>query len=118
MWAFVFFPLLSTRSTVLIVLATVVALVTHATMYGPQAAFIAELFSTELRYSGASMGYQIAGVLGGGDRPDRVDRAGRRVRHAPSRCRSTWLAMIVLTLIALASRRRPPGSTCTSRAPR
>ncbi len=34
-------------------------------MYGPQAAFIAELFSTRLRYSGASMGYQLAGVLGG-----------------------------------------------------
>ena len=55
-WAFVFFPLLSTRSPVVIVLATVVALITHAAMYGPQAAFIAELFSTELRYSGASMG--------------------------------------------------------------
>jgi hypothetical protein len=34
-------------------------------MYGPQAAFIVELFSTRLRYSGASMGYQIAGILGG-----------------------------------------------------
>jgi hypothetical protein len=33
--------------------------------YGPQAAFISELFSTRLRYSGASLGYQIAGVLGG-----------------------------------------------------
>jgi hypothetical protein len=34
-------------------------------MYGPQAAFVAELFSTRLRYSGASMGYQIAGIFGG-----------------------------------------------------
>jgi hypothetical protein len=47
----------------------VIALLTHAAMYGPQAAFIAELFSTELRYSGASMGYQLAGVVGGGIAP-------------------------------------------------
>jgi metabolite-proton symporter len=64
-WIFVFFPLLNTRSTLLILFATVVALIFHAAMYGPQAAFIAELFSTRLRYSGASLGYQIAGVLGG-----------------------------------------------------
>src|SRR3954451_1403507 len=65
-WSFAFFPLLSSGSTPVIVLAVVVALLTHAAMYGPQAAFIAELFATELRYSGASMGYQLAGVLGGG----------------------------------------------------
>ncbi len=64
-WVFVFFPLLDTKSFPLIALAAVVALVTHAAMYGPQAAFIAELFSTRLRYSGASMGYQVAGIVGG-----------------------------------------------------
>jgi len=64
-WVFAFFPLLDTRSFPLIALAAVVALAAHAAMYGPQAAFIAELFSTRLRYSGASMGYQVAGVVGG-----------------------------------------------------
>ncbi|SDY97978.1 metabolite-proton symporter [Micromonospora pattaloongensis] len=64
-WIFAFFPLLNTRHTLLIVLAAVVSLFFHAAMYGPQAAFISELFSTRLRYSGASLGYQIAGVLGG-----------------------------------------------------
>ncbi|MBN6052152.1 MHS family MFS transporter [Nonomuraea sp. RK-328] len=68
-WVFVFFPLLDTRSFPLIALAVVVALVTHAAMYGPQAAFIAELFSTRLRYSGASMGYQVAGIVGGAIAP-------------------------------------------------
>ncbi|MFD1934399.1 MULTISPECIES: MFS transporter [Nonomuraea] len=68
-WVFVFFPLLDTRSFPLIVVAAVVALVTHAAMYGPQASFIAELFSTRLRYSGASMGYQVAGIVGGGIAP-------------------------------------------------
>jgi len=64
-WVFAFFLILNTRTGPLIILATVVALVFHAAMYGPQAAFIAELFSTRLRYSGASLGYQMAGVLGG-----------------------------------------------------
>ncbi len=64
-WAFAFFPLLDTKSFPLIALAAIIALVTHAAMYGPQAAFIAELFSTRLRYSGASMGYQVAGIVGG-----------------------------------------------------
>ena len=62
---FVFFPLLDTRSAFLIVVAAVGGLLCHAAMYGPQAAFISELFSTRVRYSGASLGYQIAGVLGG-----------------------------------------------------
>src|SRR5437763_6995601 len=65
LWVCGFFLLLDARSAPLIVLATVVALVFHAAMYGPQAAFIAELFSTRLRYSAASLGYQVAGVLGG-----------------------------------------------------
>jgi metabolite-proton symporter len=64
-WVFGFFALLNTRKTPLVILAAVVALLFHAAMYGPQAAFISELFSTRLRYSGASLGYQIAGVLGG-----------------------------------------------------
>jgi MFS family permease len=64
-WVFAFFALLDTESTPLIFLATVVALLTHAAMYGPQAAFTAELFGTRVRYSGASLGYQLAGILGG-----------------------------------------------------
>ena len=64
-WVFVFFPLLDTESSFFIVLAAVGGLLCHAAMYGPQAAFISELFPTRVRYSGASLGYQIAGVLGG-----------------------------------------------------
>ena len=62
--------------------AAVGGLLCHAAMYGPQAAFISELFSTRVRYSGASLGYQIAGVLGGAlapiisiALPDRFDSA-------------------------------------------
>jgi metabolite-proton symporter len=64
-WSFVFFALLDTGNFALIVLAAVIALVMHAAMYGPQASFIAEMFPTQVRYSGASMGYQLAGILGG-----------------------------------------------------
>jgi len=64
-WVFVFFALLDTGSFLLILLAVVVALFFHAAMYGPQAAFIAEMFPTRIRYTGASMGYQLAGIFGG-----------------------------------------------------
>jgi metabolite-proton symporter len=64
-WVFVFFALLDTGRFILITVATVIALVFHAAMYGPQASFIAEMFPTRVRYTGASMGYQLAGILGG-----------------------------------------------------
>ncbi|MBO0873299.1 MAG: MHS family MFS transporter [Pseudonocardia sp.] len=99
-WSFVFFPLLDTKSVAIIVLATVVALVTHAAMYGPQAAFISELFSTKLRYSGASMGYQIAGIVGGGIAPI-ISIALVRAFHTAFAVSGYVLAMAILTLIAL-----------------
>jgi metabolite-proton symporter len=68
-WVYAFFALLDTKQTSMIILAAVGGLVFHAMMYGPQAAFVTELFSTRLRYSGASLGYQVAGVLGGGLAP-------------------------------------------------
>jgi metabolite-proton symporter len=100
-WAFAFFPLLSSGTTTVVVLAVVVALATHAAMYGPQAAFIAELFSTELRYSGASMGYQLAGVIGGGIAPI-VAIALVRAFGTSFAVSVYVLAMMVLTLLALA----------------
>jgi hypothetical protein len=69
-------------------------------MYGPQAAFIAELFSTKLRYSGASMGYQIAGVLGGGIAP-LVSIALVSATGTAFAVSFYVLAMVVLTLVAL-----------------
>lgn len=69
-FAFPFFWLLDTGSPVLIALAIVAALaIGHAAMYGPQAAFFSELFGTRVRYSGASLGYQLASVFAGGLSP-------------------------------------------------
>ena len=66
----VFFLLLDTGSTPLIVLAMVIAVnLFHDAMYGPQGAWFTELFATGVRYSGASIGYQFGSVLSGGTAP-------------------------------------------------
>ncbi|GIH26778.1 MFS transporter [Acrocarpospora phusangensis] len=64
-WAFVFFPLIDTTSFALTTLAVTVGLVFHGAMYGPQAAFFSELFGTRMRYSGVSIGYQLASIVAG-----------------------------------------------------
>lgn len=64
-WAFVFFTMLDTKSFPVIAAAVTIGLVLHGAMYGPQAAFISEMFDTGVRYSGASMGSQLASVIGG-----------------------------------------------------
>jgi MFS family permease len=64
-WGFAFFPLIDTKSFGLIVLAIVVADILLAMMYGPQAALLTEMFSTEVRYSAASLGYQFGAIVGG-----------------------------------------------------
>ena len=68
-FAFPFFWMVDTASTTLIGLAIVIGLVTHAAMYAPQAAFFSELFGTDVRYTGASIGYQLASPLAGGLAP-------------------------------------------------
>ena len=69
LYAFPFFWLVDTKSPGLIALAIVLALVGHSAMYGPQAAFFSELFGTRVRYSGASLGYQLASPFAGGLAP-------------------------------------------------
>jgi metabolite-proton symporter len=69
LWAFAFIALVDTRSFPLIVVAVVGGLLFHGAMYGPQAAFLSELFGTKVRYSGVSVGYQLASILAGGLAP-------------------------------------------------
>jgi MFS family permease len=68
-FGFVYFGLLDTMSSVAIFLAIVLSLIPHDMQYGPQAALIAESFTPRLRYSGASMGYQLASIIAGGPAP-------------------------------------------------
>ena len=68
-WAFVIFPLVDTGNFWLIVVAVSIGLSFLSMMYGPQAAFFTELFSTEVRYSGATLGYQLGAIAGGAFAP-------------------------------------------------
>ncbi len=64
-WGFIVFPLIDTGSLLWIGVAIGVGQIFVAMMYGPQAAFLAEMFSTHVRYSGASLGYQFGAIFGG-----------------------------------------------------
>jgi MFS family permease len=68
-WAVPMFLMIDTASVVNLAVGTFIGSLFLSTMYGPQAALFAELFSAETRYTGASLGYQISGVVGGGLAP-------------------------------------------------
>ncbi|PKW16595.1 MFS transporter [Saccharopolyspora spinosa] len=63
-WGFAFFALLDTQRPAMVFAAAIGGLFFHAVMYGPQAALISELFPTNVRYSGAALGSQLAGIAG------------------------------------------------------
>ena len=69
LYGFPYYALMNTALPSLIVLATVLAFVFHAFVYGPQGALIAECFTPRLRYSGTSIGYQLASITAGGPAP-------------------------------------------------
>jgi metabolite-proton symporter len=68
-FGFVYFGMLNTGAAAIIFLAIVLSIVPHDMMYGPQAALIAENFTGRLRYSGSSLGYQLASIIAGGPAP-------------------------------------------------
>src|SRR5207237_5049847 len=69
LFAFPYFILMDTKVAGLVLLAIIVSLVPHDMQYGPQASFIAENFTGRMRYSGASIGYQLASIVAGGPAP-------------------------------------------------
>jgi metabolite-proton symporter len=105
LFAFPYFGLLNTRTPALVLLAIVLSLIFHDMMYGPQAALIAETFGTNLRYSGAGLGYQLASVIAGGPAPL---IAATILENTGS---SFWISVYivgcaVVSLVALAAMRR------------
>jgi metabolite-proton symporter len=68
-FGFVYFGMLNSGSLVVIFIAIFISLIPHDMMYGPQAALIAESFTGRLRYSGSSLGYQLASIIAGGPAP-------------------------------------------------
>jgi MFS family permease len=97
-WAIPFFLLIDARQAWLLALALVVAQLSLSMMYGPQAAFFSEMFSARVRYSGASLGYQIGAALGGGFSP----LIATALFAATGTTLSISVYMIVLALIAIA----------------
>jgi hypothetical protein len=96
----------------LVLLAIVVSLIFHDMQYGPQAALIAESFGTNIRYSGAGIGYQLASVIAGGPAPL---IAAFILQQTAS---STWISIYILgccvvsaIALALMPRRALPGSS-------
>jgi MFS family permease len=68
-FTFVYFAMLDTKSPTMIFIAVALSFIPVMTMYGPEAALIAEAFPPRLRYSGSSMGYQLASIIAGGPAP-------------------------------------------------
>jgi MFS family permease len=69
LFIFPYFALLDSKEPLLVLIAIALSVPVHDIQYGPQAAFIAESFTPRLRYSGASLGYQLASVTAGGPAP-------------------------------------------------
>ena len=69
LFGFLYFAMVDTASGAAVFIAIVLSLIPHDIQYGPQAALIAEAFTPRLRYSGASLGYQLASVIAGGPAP-------------------------------------------------
>jgi metabolite-proton symporter len=69
LFGFLYFGMVDTAIPSAVFIAIVLSLIPHDMMYGPQAALIAEAFTPRLRYSGASLGYQLASVIAGGPAP-------------------------------------------------
>jgi metabolite-proton symporter len=106
LFAFPYFGLLNTKVSWLVLVGIVVSLIFHDMQYGPEAALIAESFDTNVRYSGASLGYQFASVIAGGPAP----LIAAAILSATGS--STWISWYiigctVLAMIALIAMPRP-----------
>jgi MFS family permease len=99
-WSFAYFRMLESGSALLAFTAIVLAVPLHDMQYGPQAALIAESFPARLRYSGSSLGYQLASLTSGGPAP--LVAVWLRTQFQSSLAIAFYLAaMALLSLLAL-----------------
>ncbi|MFI6578287.1 MFS transporter [Nocardiopsis sp. NPDC050513] len=116
LWAFAFFPLIDVGTFWAATLAATVGLIFHGAMYGPQGAFFSELFSTRVRYSGASVGYQLASIVAGGLAP--LIATALLAAFGSSLPVALYLtAMCAVTLVAVAVSRETRGRDLGEAAP-
>jgi metabolite-proton symporter len=100
-FGFIYFAMLNTGSETVIFLAIILSLIPHDMLYGPQAALIAESFTGRLRYSGASLGYQLASIIAGGPAP-RIAAWLFGVYHSPYAIAAYIAVCAIVTLVATA----------------
>ena len=103
-WSWPFFMLLNTGTFPMMALAMIGGLTFNSVMYGLQAAMMTEMFSTEFRYSGASLGYQIGAIFGGGFAPIIATALFKQYQSAMAisaymavLCAVSFLSVLVLT---------------------
>jgi metabolite-proton symporter len=109
-WVFALFPLMETRSFFWISFALCVGHVFGAMMYGPQAALFTELFETKVRYSGASLGYQLGSIFGGALAP--IIATSLLARFGNTVSISIYIAAAcLLSLVSVALLRETRGAT-------
>ena len=115
-WGFVFFAMLDTKSFPVMALATTIGLVLHGAMYGPQAAFVSELFRTRVRYTGMSISSQLASIAAGAIAP--LIAVALLASWGSTVAVSVYLlAMCVITVIALLLARETKGSALEDETP-
>jgi metabolite-proton symporter len=100
-YGFAYFTMLDTRVPALVAIAIVLSLIPHDMMYGPQAALIAESFTERLRYSGASLGYQLSSLIAGGPAPLIASYLVSRY-HSSTPIAAFIFACAIITLLATA----------------
>jgi metabolite-proton symporter len=100
-FGFIYFAMLNTGSETVIFLAIILSLIPHDMLYGPQAALIAESFTGRLRYSGASLGYQLASIIAGGPAP-LIAAWLFGVYHSPYAIAAYIAVCAIVTLVATA----------------
>jgi metabolite-proton symporter len=111
-WSFFFFDLIGSRSESKIILAVVVGLILHALMYAPQAAFFSELFGTSVRYTGASVGYQLASIFAGALAPIIALKLLGTVEESNTTAVAIYMTVAsVLTIVAVLASRETAGSS-------
>ncbi len=117
LWAFAFFALVDSGSFAVITAAVTAGLLLHGAMYGPQAAFISEMFDTEVRYSGASLGSQLASIVAGALAPiiavELLKDYGSSVPVSLYLCAA---AVVTTVTVALAGETRGRDLTATQQA--
>ncbi|MGD9959155.1 MFS transporter [Nocardioides sp.] len=111
-WGFVFFGLIDSLDQGQVLLAVVVGLFFHSLMYAPQAAFFSELFGTSVRYTGASVGYQLASIFAGALAPIIALKLLGDASDKNTLAVSIYLASAsVLTIVAVLCAKETSGSS-------